>query len=90
MPPLRGWSVVVLSARFTCEESSSCGFVGASAGWSAPTKSGEVLHVHELPIGAFAGAKSLRFYPDIQSREPRWEEYREKWDCLGRVGRLED
>jgi hypothetical protein len=40
-----------------------------------------------LPIGAFAGAKSLRFYPDIESREPRWEEWREKWDCLGVLGK---
>lgn len=35
-----------------------------------------------LPVGAFAGAKSLRFYPDGESRCARWEEYREAWDVL--------
>ena len=34
-----------------------------------------------LPIEVVGRAKSLRFYPDIRSRTPRWEEYREK---LGR------
>ena len=37
-----------------------------------------------LPIGAFAGAKSLRFYPDMKSRWPRWEGYREAWKWLRR------
>ena len=36
-----------------------------------------------LPIGAVGRAKSLRFYPDIRSRAPRWEEYREAWEWLG-------
>ena len=35
-----------------------------------------------LPIGAYGRAKSLRFYPDIECRCPRWEEYREKWGVL--------
>jgi hypothetical protein len=35
-----------------------------------------------LPIGAFAGMKSLRFYPDLRSRNPRWEGYREGWEWL--------
>src|SRR5271169_2350180 len=35
-----------------------------------------------LPIGAVGRAKSLRFYPDIQSRKPQWEEYREAWEVL--------
>jgi hypothetical protein len=35
-----------------------------------------------LPIGAFAPAKCLRFYPDIVSRNPRWEQYREGWEVL--------
>jgi PD-(D/E)XK nuclease superfamily protein len=35
-----------------------------------------------IPIGAIRRAKSLRFYPDIKSREPRWERYREAWDGL--------
>jgi hypothetical protein len=35
-----------------------------------------------LPIGVVGRAKSLRFYPDIPSRAPRWEKYREKWDVL--------
>jgi hypothetical protein len=39
-----------------------------------------------LPIGVLGRAKSLRFYPDIRSREPRWEEYREAWDVLGDGG----
>ena len=36
-----------------------------------------------LPIGAVGRAKSLRFYPDIKSRQPMWEEYREAWEVLG-------
>jgi hypothetical protein len=36
-----------------------------------------------LPVGAFAGVKSLRFFPDLKSRNPRWEQYREAWDWLG-------
>jgi hypothetical protein len=35
-----------------------------------------------LPIAVVGRAKSLRFYPGIPSRSPRWEEYREKWDVL--------
>jgi hypothetical protein len=27
-------------------------------------------------------ARSLRFYPDIESRGARWERYREAWDVL--------
>ena len=37
-----------------------------------------------LPIAAVGRAKSLRFYPDIKSRRPMWEEYREAWEVLGR------
>ena len=36
-----------------------------------------------IPIERVGRAKSLRFYPDIESRRPRWEEYREKWEELG-------
>ena len=36
-----------------------------------------------LPIAAVGRAKSLRFYPDIKSRRPMWEEYREAWKVLG-------
>jgi hypothetical protein len=36
-----------------------------------------------LPIGKVGWAKSLRFYPDIESRRPMWEEYREAWEVLG-------
>jgi hypothetical protein len=35
-----------------------------------------------LPIKAVGRAKSLRFYPDIKSRKPMWEEYREAWEVL--------
>jgi len=35
-----------------------------------------------LPVRAFAGVKSLRFYPDLESRRPRWERYREAWEWL--------
>ncbi len=35
-----------------------------------------------LPVGAFAGVKSLRFYPDLKSQRPRWEGYREAWGWL--------
>jgi hypothetical protein len=37
-----------------------------------------------LPIAAVGRAKSLRFYPDIKSRQPMWEEYREAWEVLGK------
>jgi PD-(D/E)XK endonuclease len=36
-----------------------------------------------LPVRAFAGVKSLRLFPDLKSRNPRWEGYREKWRWLG-------
>lgn len=36
-----------------------------------------------LPIKKVGRAKSLRFYPDIKSRRPMWEEYREAWEVLG-------
>jgi PD-(D/E)XK endonuclease len=39
-----------------------------------------------LPVGAFGGVKSLRFYPDLKSRRPRWERYREAWEWLGGSG----
>ena len=48
-----------------------------------------VAHVQPLdvwylmPIEAVGRAKSLRLYPDIESRTPRWEEYREAWEVLG-------
>jgi hypothetical protein len=41
-----------------------------------------------LPIKRVGRAKSLRLYPDIESRRPMWEEYREAWEVLGyRAGR---
>jgi hypothetical protein len=42
-----------------------------------------------IPIAAVGRAKSLRFYPDIKSRRPMWEEYREASEVLGEraVGR---
>lgn len=36
-----------------------------------------------LPIEAFAGVKSLRFFPGMKGRDPRWERYREAWKWLG-------
>jgi PD-(D/E)XK endonuclease len=36
-----------------------------------------------LPVAAFAGVKSLRLFPDLKSRNSRWEEYRESWEWLG-------
>ena len=35
-----------------------------------------------LPIAVIGRTKSLRFYPDIKSRRPRWEKYREAWEVL--------
>jgi hypothetical protein len=35
-----------------------------------------------LPAAALVGVKSLRFYPDLESRCARWEQYREAWDVL--------
>ncbi len=35
-----------------------------------------------LPIAAFAGEKTLRFFPDLKGRRPRWEKYREAWEWL--------
>ena len=46
-----------------------------------------------LPIRKVGRAKSLRLYPDIESRRPMWEEYREAWEVLGfraRRRRLKD
>jgi hypothetical protein len=39
-----------------------------------------------LPIKKVGRAKSLRLYPDIESRRPMWEEYREAWEVLGYRG----
>ena len=36
-----------------------------------------------LPVAAFAGVKNLRLFPDLKSRNPRWEGYRESWEWLG-------
>ena len=38
-----------------------------------------------IPIENVGRAKSLRFYPDIKSRRPMWEEYREAWEVLGEM-----
>ena len=35
-----------------------------------------------LPIAVFAGVKSLRFFPGLKSRNPKWEGYREAWEWL--------
>ena len=35
-----------------------------------------------LPIGELGRAKSLRFYPELVGRRPRWERWREAWDVL--------
>jgi len=35
-----------------------------------------------LPIAAFEGVKSLRFYPGKKSGKARWEGYREAWEWL--------
>jgi hypothetical protein len=37
---------------------------------------------YSLPIAAFEGMKSLRFYPGKRSRKARWEGYREGWEWL--------
>jgi hypothetical protein len=51
---------------------------------SRATQGKEVWYL--LPIAAFAGVKSLRFFPDLESRNPRWEGYREAWEWLGGSG----
>ncbi len=35
-----------------------------------------------LPVGAIAGVKSLRFFPGLNGKNPRWEGYREAWGWL--------
>ncbi len=35
-----------------------------------------------LPVRVIAGVKSLRFFPGLKSRNPRWEGYREGWEWL--------
>jgi len=35
-----------------------------------------------IPVEAFTPKKSLRLYPDIPSKRPRWEQYREAWHLL--------
>jgi hypothetical protein len=35
-----------------------------------------------IPIEKVGRAKSLRFYPDIKSRNPKWEQWRDRWDVL--------
>jgi hypothetical protein len=41
---------------------------------------GEVWYV--LPVRAIARVKSLRFFPGLKGKDPRWEEYREAWEWL--------
>jgi PD-(D/E)XK endonuclease len=36
-----------------------------------------------LPVGVVAGVKSLRLFPGMTGKNPRWEEYREAWKWLG-------
>lgn len=36
-----------------------------------------------IPIEEVGRAKSLRLYPGIESRHPRWERYRDGWGVLG-------
>jgi hypothetical protein len=33
-------------------------------------------------VRAIAGVKSLRFFPELKGRDPRWEGYREAWEWL--------
>ncbi|MFZ1008149.1 MAG: group I intron-associated PD-(D/E)XK endonuclease [Candidatus Sulfotelmatobacter sp.] len=35
-----------------------------------------------LPVRAIAGVKSLRLFPDLKSKRPRWERYREVWEWM--------
>jgi hypothetical protein len=35
-----------------------------------------------LPVAAIALVKSLRFFPGLKGRDPRWEGYREAWEWL--------
>jgi len=35
-----------------------------------------------LPIAAFEGVKSLRFYPGRKNKKARWEGYREAWEWI--------
>jgi PD-(D/E)XK endonuclease len=35
-----------------------------------------------LPVEVFQHSTSLRFYPDIACKSPRWEQYREAWHLL--------
>jgi hypothetical protein len=35
-----------------------------------------------LPVGAIAGVKNLRFFPELKGKNPRWEGYREAWEWL--------
>jgi len=35
-----------------------------------------------LPVEAIAGVKSLRFFPGLKGRDPKWEGYREAWEWL--------
>ena len=37
-----------------------------------------------IPIEKVGRAKSLRLYPGIESRNPRWEQWRDRWDLLGK------
>ncbi len=37
-----------------------------------------------VPIEEVGRARSLRLYPGIESRKPRWEQWRDRWDVLGR------
>jgi hypothetical protein len=41
---------------------------------------GEVWYL--LPIAEIVGVKSLRFFPELRGKDPKWEGYREAWGWL--------
>lgn len=57
----------------------------AAGGGARSTRAGRDVW-YLLPIEAFAGVKSLRFFPELKGRNPKWEGYREAWEWLGLDG----
>ena len=52
-----------------------------AAGGGARSTEKDVWYL--LPVEAFQGVKSLRFFPVAKGRDPRWEGYREAWEWVG-------
>ena len=68
---------VVIEGKTTSRSKSE----SRAAGEGARSTQADVWYL--IPVEAFQGVKSLRFFPEVKGRDPRWERYREAWEWVG-------